>query len=182
MPYRKMYRDEVSMKLLRELKPRRLRLGLTQGDLARMLGASQSTIERYESGKYFPSAPMIVRLAEIFGYDISSSVNYRYRYVKITPSLIKRELRRYGLSYRELAQITGYDFDVIRNVVNMRKGEMPEVLSAILKVIDDEHRSFIFRCELLDCKRRGSNSARKAKTTLKCDSQSGRHKLWQWPF
>jgi transcriptional regulator with XRE-family HTH domain len=46
----------------RELRKRRLLLGLTQGELAARLGMARNTITRYERG-FLPTIPKYVELA-----------------------------------------------------------------------------------------------------------------------
>lgn len=57
----------------------RLRAGLTQEDLAKAVGVSRQTVNSIEAGRYIPSLPLALKLAqyfscptdEIFGIDES---------------------------------------------------------------------------------------------------------------
>jgi transcriptional regulator with XRE-family HTH domain len=49
------------------LKILRRRKGLTQEDLARLLGVSRITIARWETGQRFPTTEQLIKLSEILG-------------------------------------------------------------------------------------------------------------------
>jgi len=53
-----------------ELTQARLRAGLSQTDLAKRMGTSQSAIARLESGRSLPSAKTLLRFAEATGSRI----------------------------------------------------------------------------------------------------------------
>jgi predicted transcriptional regulator len=57
---------EISTELLRA----RLRAGLSQADLASLMGTSQSAIARLESGQTLPSTKTLIRFAEATGSKI----------------------------------------------------------------------------------------------------------------
>ncbi len=48
----------------------RAEAGLSQGDLARLLGVSRQTINAVETDKYDPSLPLALRMAKIFGVAV----------------------------------------------------------------------------------------------------------------
>jgi len=52
------------------LKVLRAQAGLSQGDLARLLGVSRQTINAVETDKYDPSLPLALRMAKIFGVAV----------------------------------------------------------------------------------------------------------------
>lgn len=54
------------------LKELRTRSGLSQTDLARMVGVTPSTISQVESNLIYPSLPALLKMAEILAVDISS--------------------------------------------------------------------------------------------------------------
>lgn len=58
------------MRLCEELRLRRLELGLSQGRLAGMLGVSQQTISRWESGSTAPGPRRIAELATALGIEV----------------------------------------------------------------------------------------------------------------
>ncbi|MDG5488473.1 helix-turn-helix transcriptional regulator [Sphingomonas sp. BGYR3] len=54
------------------LRVMRAEAGISQGDLARMLGVSRQTINAVETDKYDPSLPLALRLARLFGTGVDS--------------------------------------------------------------------------------------------------------------
>jgi putative transcriptional regulator len=44
----------------------RMQRGLSQGDLAVVMGVSRQTINSIETGRYLPSLPLAIRLARFF--------------------------------------------------------------------------------------------------------------------
>jgi putative transcriptional regulator len=48
----------------------RAEAGLSQGDLARLLGVSRQTVNAVETDKYDPSLPLALRMAKIFGVAV----------------------------------------------------------------------------------------------------------------
>lgn len=48
----------------------RAEAGLSQGDLARLLGVSRQTVNAVETDKYDPSLPLALRIAKIFGVAV----------------------------------------------------------------------------------------------------------------
>ncbi|HWU94214.1 MAG TPA: helix-turn-helix transcriptional regulator, partial [Sphingomonas sp.] len=49
------------------LRVLRAEAGISQGDLAGLLGVSRQTINAVETDKYDPSLPLAMRLSKIFG-------------------------------------------------------------------------------------------------------------------
>ena len=45
--------------------------GWSQGELARRLGVSRQTINAVETDKYAPSLPLALRIAKLFGTDVT---------------------------------------------------------------------------------------------------------------
>ena len=52
------------------IKTNRLRLGLSQRELARLLGCDRTTIAAYEGGKIVPSLGMARKMAQLFGISL----------------------------------------------------------------------------------------------------------------
>ena len=61
---------------IREL---RMSQGLSQMELARMLGCSQGLIGHYETGRVFPSEKMLSRIKKLFGVRVVGTVNEKKR-------------------------------------------------------------------------------------------------------
>jgi putative transcriptional regulator len=56
---------ENRLRIAREAK------GWSQGELARKLGVSRQTINAVETNKYDPSLPLALRLAKLFGCQVT---------------------------------------------------------------------------------------------------------------
>lgn len=52
---------------IKRLKAARLKLGLTQAELADKLGVSQSTVCSIERGRHHPSCPLLIDWCDILG-------------------------------------------------------------------------------------------------------------------
>lgn len=52
------------------VRERRTAKGLSQGDLAAVLGVSRQTINSIETGRYTPSLPLAIALARHFGTTV----------------------------------------------------------------------------------------------------------------
>ena len=55
-----------------DLKTERLKMGLTQNDVAKQLGISPITYQRYESNKRIPDVQIAINLARIYNTDVES--------------------------------------------------------------------------------------------------------------
>ena len=49
------------------LKAARVNKNLTQKEAAKLIGISEPSLSNYESGKTFPSVPVIKRIEEVYG-------------------------------------------------------------------------------------------------------------------
>jgi len=54
------------------IKVERAKKNLTQADLAKMINVSRQTINAMELGKYVPSTLLALKLARIFGVEVST--------------------------------------------------------------------------------------------------------------
>jgi putative transcriptional regulator len=54
-------------KVRNHIKKHRLRLGLSQEELANAVGVSRQSINSIERGRYTPSLPLALRFARLFG-------------------------------------------------------------------------------------------------------------------
>jgi putative transcriptional regulator len=59
-------------RLTNRLREERARLGLTQADLATLVGVSRKTINTVENGVFVPSAVLALRLARALGTAVES--------------------------------------------------------------------------------------------------------------
>jgi putative transcriptional regulator len=57
-------------RLNNRLREERARLGLTQGDLAALVGVSRKTINTVENGVFIPSTVLALRLARALGTTV----------------------------------------------------------------------------------------------------------------
>jgi len=53
-----------------DVRERRAAQGLSQGDLAKVLGVSRQTINAIETGRYLPSLPLALELASYFDTSV----------------------------------------------------------------------------------------------------------------
>ena len=166
--------DEPTRIFLGALRSYRRRIGKHQREIAEALKLDESTYQKHELGLSYPSLENLMRLAEYFGYDLSESVNHIVYYRTLQPEDIKRELRRYDLSYRELSEQTGYTIDRISNSICMTVKGSLACLSAVLSVLRAEQESESFRRELFSKKRgRSKNAESTAKFLGKLESSDG---------
>lgn len=173
--------DEVSVRFLRLLKSERLNLGMSQMELAHLTGINQCSIGEYERGAKIPPLCRLIKLSEIFGYDLSSSVNYKYFHEKIDWWYLRQQLTKYGFTCRELSSYVGYRESAVNKVFWQIRGFSLDCLNAILGVFEDERRMLKFRNELL---RQKTPSRREwwKRTKAPAVPNSGSRELWQWPF
>lgn len=154
--------DEPTLRFLGALRYFRRRIGKHQWEIAEALNLDESTYQKHELGLSYPSLENLMRLAEYFGYDLSESVNHKVYYRTLKPEAIKRALRHYDLSYRELSEQTGYTMDRICSSVCMTAKGSLACLSAVLEVLRVEQDSESLRHELCSTKRRRSKNAESA--------------------
>lgn len=56
----------MTEQVVNRIKECRLRQGMTQEDLAQMVGVSRQSINSIERGRYIPSLPLALRFANLF--------------------------------------------------------------------------------------------------------------------
>ena len=137
--------DAPTRKFLGMLRSFRTQARLTLRELATAIGAPLGTVKMYELGLNLPSLGVLMRLAEFFGYDLSESVNYKVYHGQISPSSLKRSLRRYALSYGELSRLTGYAKTNIYASVNQKTYGSLACLFAVLEVLRQEREQEALR-------------------------------------
>ena len=133
--------DEPTRSFLAGMRSIRLNAGLMLSDVAKQLGEPLGTVKMYEEGFNLPSLHMLLKLAELFGWDLSGSVNYKFFHRKVQPSTLKSSLKKYGLSYSEVARLTGYDKANVYAAVNMRSYGSVLCFAAVLEVIRSEEEA-----------------------------------------
>ena len=105
--------DEVSMRLLCSLKSERLRRGLTQKELGVKIGVARGIISHYECGRKRPYLCHLIKLSETFGYDLSSSVNYKYWHGQIKWYKLRQQMAYYGFTCSELSGYISYHINAV---------------------------------------------------------------------
>lgn len=60
----------MNERLANGLKQQRERLGLTQADLAGVVGVSRKTVNTVENGVFTPSATLAIKLAQALGLSV----------------------------------------------------------------------------------------------------------------
>ena len=69
--YKKAYNElEFEFSLIRAIIDARLKKGITQKEIAKRMGTKQSSIARFESGKYNPTLAFVQKLASAVGTKI----------------------------------------------------------------------------------------------------------------
>lgn len=102
--------------------------GWEQGDLAKRLGKTQSTISNWENGRHFPKPSEIQQMADLFGVDVSYLL---------------------GLSDKDTKQ--GNLIEVLHNLKNVSDSQREELSSVKLeleearKLISDLSRKLLER-------------------------------------
>ena len=57
----------MKVRIFNRVRERRVREGITQEELAAACGVSRQSINSIERGKYVPSLPLALKLAQVFG-------------------------------------------------------------------------------------------------------------------
>lgn len=96
--------DERAGSLLREA---RSQAGLTQAQLARRAGVSQSVVSAYESASRQPSLPMLARLVAATGLELELLVRRPRGASEPTEGPVRSRLYRYRRQVREIAERHG---------------------------------------------------------------------------
>ncbi len=155
-PIKLSFLDKPARDFLTALKDLRLDAGLSQRDLGRQIGLRAGDIKHYEHGRYAPSIEILLKLADFLGYDLTASINYKFFHRSISPYALKAKIKRYGLNYSELAELTGYGKQIIFETVNYRRNASLGCMAAILDILEQEKNAYAFRNNLL--KKGGGNS------------------------
>jgi transcriptional regulator with XRE-family HTH domain len=73
------YKRKSPKKLAKKLRELRLRLGMTQEELARLLKTDSGSISRFETGKREPSLLEILEYSKLSGVSINELVDDKAR-------------------------------------------------------------------------------------------------------
>lgn len=146
--------DEITVEFLRTLKARRVRMGLSQNVLARMIGVGIKTLRRYESHRCIPTIKNLMILADILGVDLSASINSKYHHGEIRHDKIKSGIRDYGLTYAEIGRMTNYHGATIRQAVLPSFCGSLKCLSDVIDVLDHERELSQIRNEICHAERK----------------------------
>lgn len=88
--------------MVQNLKKLRTKKGLTQSQLAGVLGISQQSINKYENQNAEPDIETLKNLADLF----NTSIDYLVGHTEIDHKIEKTE--KYDLNYDEIQLINGY--------------------------------------------------------------------------
>lgn len=131
--------DEQTQRNLRNLKADRKRLGLSRQELAERLGVKYSAVADYELGRNAPHLSRYLLLAEIFGWDIKDSANYKFAMTAEKYKLKKRK-DSYGLNAREISRLSNFSESSIENALYMHRRSTINSFAAVVEVLDEEER------------------------------------------
>lgn len=131
--------DEETQRNLRNMRADRKRLGLSRKDLADRLGVKYSAVADYELGRNAPHLSRYLLLAEIFGWDIKDSANYKFAMTAEKYKLKKRK-DSYGLNAREISRLSNFSESSIENALYMHSRSTINSFAAVLEVLDEEER------------------------------------------
>lgn len=132
--------DEPAKNFLASLKSLRKSSGKTRHEIANILGAKYRSIWDWETGRLYPRLKMLIKLAEIFNYDISDSINYKYFHKTLRPNVIRLLMRRYGLTCKELEELTGFRRNRVHASIYLRDDATLSCLAAVLAIIEQERK------------------------------------------
>ncbi|MBR0150239.1 MAG: transcriptional regulator [Synergistaceae bacterium] len=144
--------DETTAEFLHTLKARRISMGLSQRKLGEILGVSQSSIYSYELGENHPSLPVLMKMAEFFGVDLSKSINFKYHHRKINFKGLNSQLLRNGLTRNEAVRLAGYTG--ITGTLSYNLTNSLECLSAVIEVSAHEDEAYRKAHEVVPVKRK----------------------------
>lgn len=131
--------DGITRKFLDSLRTLRKSFGMSCNELAEKLNVGAYLVYDWEEGRCYPQLKKLIMLAEIFDYDISESLNYKY-FHKIGYVKIYSAMKRYGLNYHELERMTGFKRHRVRGSILMNGRGTVSCLAAVLDVINDEKK------------------------------------------
>ena len=117
-------------------RKKREEAGYTLRQLAEKLGMrSTASLSKYEASTGLHVLGVLVRLAEILGYDLSRSLNYKFFHGRINVSRFRERVARCGLDYLELSKRINFADSQAENALNMTQCASLECLSAIMSYL-----------------------------------------------
>jgi uncharacterized protein len=103
------------------LRQARTRAGLSQGDLASLAGVTQSVISAYETGQRQPSVPVLARLVEAAGFELTMVLRRAPRGLRRLSGPVGRRLRRHR--HDVIAAAAAYGLRNLRVFGSVARGE-----------------------------------------------------------
>lgn len=179
MPFKKGIKlivlDEITRKFLSELRRERKRRGLTLKETAVYIGCTFGKISDFERGETYPGLETLMRLSELYDYDLSGSVNYMYYHGKIHYCDIKKLMKRYKLTLKELTSLTGFGRMSVFRAVHLGREVSLECLDAVLGVLKRENELYHFRKCLLSGRKKNAHKLPGAKATSNRINRADNH-------
>lgn len=167
--------DAITCKFLAALRSERLHMGLTLKETAGYIGCTFSNIGEFERGEAYPALETLMRLSELYDYDLSGSVNYRYYHGKIYSCNIKKLMKRYKLTLKELTSLTGFGRMSVFRAVHLGREVSLECLDAVLGVLKRENELYHFRKCLLSGRKKNAHKLPGAKATSNRINRADNH-------
>ena len=138
-------KDDITAEFLRNMRRIRKTLGLTQAEIADYAQVPRTCVVCYEKERATPILRVLIRLAEVLETDISDSVNYKFFYGKVRTEKIKKAIRTYGLSFTEIASLTGWSSNQVSLAVRGKANASIQCLHDILQLLRREKAAFAVR-------------------------------------
>ena len=95
--------------ICKHIKELRIRRGLTQVELAGMLGVSKSVISSYENGVHLPPYDILVRISNLFGVSCDYLIGTDKAQFISTEGLTKTQIEALQSITNELRRMNGQD-------------------------------------------------------------------------
>ena len=146
---KKIVLDEPTRAFLSSLKSMRQAAGLSMKNLADFLNISSANIANYETGLHLPSIKTLVKLAEYFSYDLSTSINYKLFHGELNISRLRELFCKFGFTFSEMSTLTGYSSRSVQDCLALSYKATPQCIAAVVNVLEHESRAYEFRVNTL---------------------------------
>lgn len=77
---------EISDNFTKDMRKKRLKMGITQKELAKSVGVSAKTIQNYENGQTMPNVELMkkisMELSLLIKFEVDESIDVKWRLVK----------------------------------------------------------------------------------------------------